>query len=150
MAWFEGTHSDTFTVQNTLEATRGHFSSLATIVAHTEGIESHQIDGDTVHFVLALQDHGVVKFKGDYRCTYVRDGDSLRWHSAGGNTDQSGVIRFQATDAGTQVEYTETVKVDLEVATPMAMMLKPVMGPMLAHEIKGFVKRMTKSLPGTL
>jgi len=146
MAWFEGTHRDTFTVPSSLELTRGHFSDLATIVAHTEGLESHDIDGDTIHFVLALQDHGVVKFKGDYRCTYALEGDRLIWKSAGGNTEQSGEARFQATDGGTQVDYTETVRVDLEVPGPMAMMLKPVMGPMLAHEIKGFVKRMTRSL----
>ena len=146
MPWFEGTHTDTFTVSNPLETTRHHFSDLSTIVAHTEGLASHEIDGNTIHFVLALQDHGVVKFQGDYRCTYVLEGDTLRWHSAGGNTDQSGEITFCAVDDGTEVSYSETVKVDLDLAAPMAMMLKPVMGPMLAHEIKGFVKRMTTSL----
>jgi len=147
MAWFEGTHTDSFTVPTDLDTTRRHFSDLPTIVAQTEGLESHSIDGGTVHFVLALQDHGVVKFKGDYKCTYVLDGDKLEWTSAGGNTEQSGKIQFRAADSGTQVEYSETVRIDLDVASVMATMLKPVMGPMLAHEIKGFVKRMTKSLP---
>jgi hypothetical protein len=146
MPWFEGTHSDTFTVPNAIDSTRHHFSDLSTIAAHTEGLSSHEIDGTTLHFVLALQDHGVVKFQGDYRCTYTLDGDTLSWCSAGGNTDQSGEIRFRAVDGGTEVSYTETVKVDLDLAAPMAMMLKPVMGPMLVHEIKGFVKRMTRSL----
>ncbi len=146
MAWFEGTHTDTFTVPADLATTRGHFADLATIVAHTEGLESHSIDGDTVHFVLALQDHGVVKFKADYKCTYTLDGDHFKWVSAGGNTEQSGEIRFQASGGGTVVDYKETVKVDIEVAAVMATMLTPIMGPMLTHEIKGFVKRMTKAL----
>ena len=147
MAWFEATHTDSFTVPADLDTTRTHFSDLATIVAQTEGLESHDINGDTVHFVLELQDHGVVKFKGDYKCTYALEGDELKWTSAGGNTLQSGKIVFKAASEGTQVDYTETVKVDLDVAMVMATMLKPVMGPLMVHEMKGFVKRMTKSLP---
>lgn len=148
MSWFEGTHSETFTVPRDLETTRRHFSDLATIVANTEGLASHTIEGDVVHFVLAPQDHGVVKFEGDYRCRYTLDGDTLRWSPAGGNTKQSGEATFRAIPGGTEVVYRETLEVDLDVNALMAPMLKMVMGPMLSHEAKEYVRRMVKSLNG--
>jgi len=147
MAWFEGSHTTTFTVPADLATTRAHFADPATIVAHTEHVASHTIGDDgTVHFVLANQDHGVVSFQGDFRCRYVLDGNTLRWTAEGGNTDQSGEATFAADGDGTKVDYTETVKVDLDVNAMMAPMLKPVMGPMIAHEIKEYLKRMQKSV----
>jgi hypothetical protein len=146
MTWFEGAHTETFTVPHDLETTRRHFSDPATIVRHTEGLQSHTIDGDVVHFVLAAQDHGVVKFAGDYRCRYTLDGDTLRWEPAGGNTKQSGQATFRAVDGGTEVTYREDLEVDLDVNALMAPMLKLVMGPMLAHEAKEYVRRMVKAL----
>lgn len=148
MAWFEGTHSETRVLEGELDACKRHFADLDTIARNTDGIESHTVDGDTVHLVLKLQDHGVVKFKGDYRCKYVLEGDTLRWESAGGNTDQSGEATFRAVEGGTEVAYRETVKVDLDIAAMMAPMLKPLMGPMIAHEIKEFVARMAKGVGG--
>jgi len=147
MPWFQGSHEETFTVPTSLEVTKRHFADPATIVANTEHVASHTIDDGLVHFVLELQDHGVVQFKGDYKCRYALEGDVLRWTAEGGNTEQAGEARFTATDAGTEVAYRETVKVDLDVGKMMAPMLKPVMGPMIGHEIKDFVKRMVKALP---
>jgi len=149
MPWFEGSHEETFTVPTSLEVTKQHFADPATVVAHTEHVASHTIDDGLVHFVLELQDHGVVKFTGDYKCRYTLDGDTLRWTAEGGNTDQSGEARFVAVASGTEVTYRETVKVDLDVGKMMAPMLKPVMGPMIGHEIKEYVKRMVKSLPAS-
>ncbi|MEQ1566141.1 MAG: hypothetical protein ABMA64_10925 [Myxococcota bacterium] len=146
MAWFEGTHSETFTVARDPAATRAHFADPAVIVAHTEGLQSHAIEGDVVHFVMKPQDHGVVKFAGDYRCRYTLDGDVLRWSPAGGNTRQSGEATFRAAAGGTEVTYTETIEVELEVNAMMAPMLKLVMGPMLAHEAKEYVRRMVSAL----
>jgi len=145
--WFEGSHEETFTVPTSLEVTKQHFADPDTIVAHTADVASHHIDGGLVHFVLAKQDHGVVQFQGDYKCRYVLDGDVLRWTAEGGNTDQSGEATFTAADDGTEVAYREVVKVDLDVGKMMAPMLKPVMGPMIAHEIKEYLKRMRASLP---
>ena len=138
----------TFTVARDLPTTRAAFADPGTIAAHTEGLRSHAVEGDVVHFVLALQDHGVVKFEGDYRCRYVLEGDTLRWTPAGGNTKQSGEARFRAVPGGTEVVYTETLEVDLDVNAMMAPMLRMVMGPMLAHEAKEYLRRMVKSLQG--
>jgi hypothetical protein len=44
------------------------------------------------------------------------------------------------------VSYRETLEVDLDVNALMAPMLKLVMGPMLAHEAKEYVRRMIKAL----
>ena len=146
MTWFEGSHSETCTVPRDLATTRRHFSDPATIVAQTEGLASHAIEGDTINFVMKPQDHGVVKFAGDYRCRYVLDGDVLRWSPAGGNTRQSGEAVFREVPGGTEVTYRETLEVDLDVNALMAPMLKLVMGPMLAHEAKEYVRWMVKAL----
>ncbi len=146
MSWFEGSHHETFTVPADLETTKAHFANIDTIAAHTEHLASYTKDGDVVHFVLDEQDHQVVKFTGDYRCRYVLEGNELVWTALGGNVDQSGKASFRAVDGGTEVDYSETVKVDLAVNAMMAPMIKPLMGPMMAHEIKGFLKRMRKAL----
>ena len=146
MTWFEGSHSETFTVPRDLETTRRHFSDPATIVAHTDGLQSHEIEGEVVHFVMAPQDHGVVKFAGDYRCRYTLDGDTLRWSPAGGNTKQSGEATFRAVPGGTEVVYREALEVEVETNAIVAPMLRLVMGPMIANEVKEYVRRMAKSL----
>jgi hypothetical protein len=146
MPWFEGSHTETFTVPADLASTKAHFADVDTIAANTEHLASHSVDGDVVHFVLEEQNHQVVVFTGDYKCRYVLDGDTLVWTSEGGNTDQSGQATFRAVDGGTEVAYSETVKVDLDVNAMMAPMLKPLMGPMIGHEIKEYLKRMRKAL----
>jgi uncharacterized membrane protein len=147
MAWFEGSHRTTFTVPASVEATKAHFADPATIVANTEHVESHTIEDDgTVHFVLAEQDHTVVKFKGDYRSRYVLDGDTLVWTAEGGNTEQSGKATFTADGDGTRVDYEETVRVDLDLPAMMVPMAKPLIGPMVTHEIKEYLSRMQKGL----
>lgn len=151
MTTFDGTYTDTITIPRDLEATRRAFSDPGAIVAHTEGLASHAIarepDGSVVvHFVMVPQDHGVVKFAGDYRCRYTVDGDTLRWAPAGGNTHQSGSATFRAVPGGTEVRYEETIAVELDVNAMMAPMLKLVIGPMLAHEAKEYVRRVVKTL----
>lgn len=148
MAWFEGTHAQSLVLDVGVEAAKAHFANLATIAANTGDLESHGIEGDVLHFVLKAQDHaGVVKFQGDYRCRYALEGDTLRWTPVSGNVVQSGEARFKALpDGKTALDYTETVKVDMDVPALMAPMLAPLIGPMLAHEVKGYVGRMVASL----
>lgn len=148
MAWFEGTHAQSLVLNAGIDAAKAHFANLATIAANTGDLESHQVEGDVLHFVLKAQDHaGVVKFQGDYRCRYTLEGDTLRWTPTGGNVQQSGEARFKALpDGKTALDYTETVKVDMDVPALMAPMLAPLIGPMLAHEVKGYVGRMAASL----
>lgn len=148
MAWFEGTHAQSLVLNADLATAKAHFANLATIAANTGDLDRHQIEGDLLHFVLKAQDHaGVVKFQGDYRCRYTVEGDTVRWTPAGGNVQQSGEARFKPLpDGKTALDYTETVKIDMDVPAMMAPMLSPLIGPMLTHEIKGFVGRMAGSL----
>lgn len=149
MPWFEGTHSESRPLPLPPEAAVAHFADLEAIVAATKGVESSDVDGRTVHFSLEEEDHGVVKFKGDFRCTYEADGNTLRWATAeGANVEQSGEARFVPASGGCTITYTETVRVDLGVPAMMAPMLKPMIGPVLAKEIKGYLDRMVDALPG--
>lgn len=146
MAWFEGTHSETRDLDVSVEAAAAHFADTAAVVAASKDLESTTIDGDVIHFVLKEEDHGVMKFKGDYRCKYVRDGSVVRWETLEGNLDQSGEARFEPAGDGCKMHYTETVKVDIEVPAMMRPVLKPVISALMTNGIKDFVKAMSKSL----
>ena len=146
MPWFEGSHSETFTVPSDLEATKAHFADLDVIAKNTEHLASYEVSGDVLHFRLEEQNHQVVVYTGDFKCRYALADDRLVWTSEGGNTDQSGTATFRSVEGGTEVTYTETVKVDLDINAMMAPMLKPLMGPMIGHEIKEYLKRMRKAL----
>ena len=142
MPWFEGTHSETRDLDVPPDAARARFADPAAIVAATKNVESSELDGRTIHFVLAEEDYGVLKFKPDYRCTYELDGDTLRWSTSEGNVDQSGEARFEARGAGTRLHYTERIKMNLDVPAMMAPMVQPVIGAVVASEIKGYLDRM--------
>lgn len=147
MAWMEGTHEETRTLTVPPEVAAAHFASLDAIVAATKGVESSTIDGTTIHFVLEEEDHGVAKFKADYRCTYEQDGLVVKWRPAGGNIEQSGSATFTATDEGCTVHYQESLRIDLPIPGMMAPVVRPLVGPLVAKEIKGYLDRITASLP---
>ncbi|MBX2798115.1 MAG: SRPBCC family protein [Myxococcales bacterium] len=148
MPWFEGTHTETRALPVSPEVALAHFADLQAIRTATKGVESAEISQRTIHFVLQEEDYGVVKFKPEYRCTYQADGGKLSWNTEeGANLKQSGEATFTATDGGCEISYTETVQVELEVAAMMAPMLKPVVGPVLAKEVKGYLDRMIEGLP---
>ncbi len=149
MTWFEGSHSETVTVNADLARARAFFADPAAVVAQTKDVESSTIEGDTVRFVLKLQDHGVMKFQGRYGCRYfVADDKTVRWEPVGeGNTKQSGEAVFTAIPGGgTRVDYREEVAIDLDVPGLMAPMLKPIIGPMVAYEMKEYLRRMVAAL----
>lgn len=146
MPWFEGSHAEKRTVAAPLDAVRAHFADPNTILAHTKDVESGTVDDRTIHFVMKEEDHGIMKFQADFRCTYTLDGDVLSWETHEGNLKQTGTATFAADGAGTVVDYTEKVEVDLGVPAMAAPMLKPVIGAMLSSEIKGFFDRMAKSV----
>lgn len=147
MPWFEGTHTESRTIEGPLARVRDHFANPETIIANTKGLESSSIADGVIHFVMEEEDHGVVKFKGDLQCRYELDGDTLRWTTVSdGNMKQSGRAVFRAEGEATVLDYSEKVEVDLGVPGMMAPMLKPVIGALLANEMKDYVKRMTKAL----
>lgn len=147
MAWFEGSHTETRTLTADLATALAHIQDPQSIIDATKNVESATLTDNVVHFQMAEEDHGVVKFKADFKCTYEAIDNGIRWTSVeGGNLDQSGEATVTAKGDGCELTYTELVKIDLPVPGMMAPMLKPVIGPMMASEIKDFVKRYTASL----
>ncbi|MCA9566205.1 MAG: hypothetical protein KC656_00105 [Myxococcales bacterium] len=148
MPWFEGTHSETRTLPVDASTLIAHLQDPNTMIAATKGLENASVSDGVVHFVMKEEDHGVVKFKGEYHCRYEPIEDGVRWTSLdGGNLDQSGEATVRALDEGCELTYRETVKIDLGVPSMMAPMLKPVIGPMMANEVKDFVKRLVAGVP---
>jgi len=147
MPWFEGTHTETRSFDGPLATVRDHFANPEVILANTKGLESSSVEDGVIHFVMEEEDHGVVKFKGEFRCKYELDGNTLRWTTlSDGNMKQSGTAVFSEKDGGTSVDYSEKVEIDLGVPGMMAPMLKPVISALLGNEMKDYVKRMTAAL----
>lgn len=148
MATFESTYTHTFTVPVSLAVARDHFANPEVIIAHTQDVETATVEGDTIHFVMKAQEHmGISTFQPDYRSTYTVSGDVIRWAPKGeANTRQSGSATFTARGDETEVVYSESVAIDMDVPKLMAPMLKPVIGAVLSHEIKEFTARMRKTL----
>lgn len=149
MAWFEGEHRESVTVAADRDRARAFFADPEAILAHSKDVESSRVEGETIHFVIKLQDHGVMKFQGRFACRYhAPDEATVRWEPVGeGNTKQSGEAVFTALPGGgTRIDYRERVAIDLDVPGMMAPMLKPVVGPMVTYEIKEYLRRMTAAL----
>ncbi len=147
MAWFEGTHTESRTLPHPKEAVRAHFSDLETIAKNTSDLESHSIDGDVLTMHMKEQNHGIVKFKGHVECRFSLEGDTLTWEAVGDtNLKQSGKATFTANGDGTDLDYTETIAIDLGIPKLMAGGLKPMIAPMLSKEVKDYVDRMAQSL----
>ena len=147
MPWFEGTHTESRTFDAPLATVRDHFANPEKILAHTKGLETSSVTDGVVHFVMEEENHGVATFKGDFRCRYVVEGDTVRWTPEGdGNMKQSGQATFSEKDGKTVMDYTETIEIDLGVPGMMAPMLKPVISALLGNEMKDYVKRMASDL----
>lgn len=146
MAWLEGTHQETRTLPVDAQTAAAHFADPTQIIAATKHVAESTVDGSTIHFVLEEEDHGVAKFKADYRCTYTRDGLTVRWAPAGGNLEQSGTATFTPTEKGCSMQYQESLKIDIPVPGMMTAMLKPLVGPLVAKEIKAYLDRITTAL----
>lgn len=147
MAWFEGKHTETRELDVPADVAAAHFADPQAVIAATKGIESAEVEGGTIRFVLAEEDHGVVKFKGAYTCTYERvDENTVRWSTSEGNLKQSGEATFTPSASGCSLDYTEKVEIELDVPTMMVPMAKPLIGPMLGNEVKGYLDRLLANL----
>ena len=148
MSWFEGTHTEVRSLRVAPDVARAHFCDPHAIVAATKNVERSEVTGTTVRFVIAEENHGIVKFKADYTCTYTLSGDTVTWSTAPGcNCRQSGSARIVAEADGCTLTYTETIAVDLPVPKLMAPAVRPLVGPMIASEIAAYLHRLATSLP---
>ena len=99
-----------------------------------------------MNFLLNEKNHGVTKFQGKYTCRYTfPDEETLIWETLGqdGNINASGKATFKATaDGQTEIDYHGLLSLDMDLNKMMAGMLKPVVGQMIAYEMKEYVKRM--------
>lgn len=146
MAWFENTYEDTRSLKCDAATAAAHFADTDVVVAATKGVEASTLEDGVLHLDLAEEDHGVMKFKGSYRCRYVQDGNTVRWETLDGNVDQSGEARFEPAADGCTMHYRETVKLDLDMPSMMAPMLRPVIAALISNEVKDYLKRITASL----
>lgn len=147
MATFQGDFRETFTTSATPLHARNTFGDLDTIIENYGALESGtKKDNETVTFLLTEQNHGVTKFQGNYTCRYTFPNDeTLVWETLGtdGNIQASGTATFKANAAGTtEIDYHGKLALDMNLNKMMAGMLKPVVGQMIAHEMKEYVKRM--------
>jgi len=147
MATFHGDFRETFTTKASPTDARKTFGDLDTIIANYGALEhGDKVDDQTVKFLLKEQNHGVTKFQGQYTCRYTfPDEQTLVWEtlSADGNIQAEGKATFSTTSDGqTEIDYHGKLSLEMKLNKMMAGMLKPVVGQMIAYEMKEYVKRM--------
>ncbi len=147
MAWMEGSHEETRELPLSAEAAAAYFADPEKIAAATKSAERIDVEGATIHYVLQEEDHGVVKFKPDYRSTYTLEGTTVSWEPSGGNIEQKGRATFTPSGDGCTMHYTETMRLDLPISNMMAPMVRPLLGPVLKKEIQSYLDRMVSGLP---
>lgn len=146
MAIFHGDFHETFTTTASPLNARNTFGNLDTIIANYGDLEhGDKLDDNTVKFLLKEQNHGVTKFQGQYTCRYTFPNEgTLVWEtiSEDGNIQAEGTATFSAGADGTQIDYHGKLSIEMKLNKMMAGMLKPVVGQMIAHEMRAYVKRM--------
>ena len=150
MATFHGDFRETFTTQASPMDARNTFGDLDAIIANYGALEQgDKLNDRTVKFLLKEQNHGVTTFQGNYTCRYTFPDDStLVWEtvSEDGNIQAEGTATFTANAEGqTAIDYHGKLSLDMDLNKIMAGMLKPVVGQMIAYEMKEYVKRMIKA-----
>ena len=89
--------------------------------------------------------NGISKFQGTYTCRYTfPDEQTLIWETVGddGNIQAEGKATFKGSETGTEIDYHGKLAIEMKINKMMAGMLKPVIGQMIAHEMRAYVKRM--------
>jgi hypothetical protein len=150
MATFNGDFRETFTTTASPLQARDTFGDLDTIIENYGELErGDKLDAHTVQFLLKEQNHGITKFQGKYTCQYTcPDEQTLTWKTVGepGNIQAEGTAIFtQSGDGSTSIDYHGKLSLEMDLNKMMAGMLKPVVGQMIAHEMKEYVKRMIRA-----
>lgn len=151
MAWIEGTHEETFTVDAPYADVVDYFCDPAKFKAAFSQMESGEEVSDGVwHWVLEEKNEGGIKFKPDYTVTYERDGDALQWSTQEGcNMTSTG--RTELTDLGggqTEVAYRETIATDLPIPRLAAKLFRPIVSREIARGVGDFLERSRAILAG--
>ena len=152
MAIFHGDFHETFTTSASPSNARDTFGNLDAIITNYGDLErGEKLDDNTVKFLLKEQNHGISKFQGAYTCRYTfPDEQTLIWETIGtdGNIQAEGKATFHAEAEGTKIDYHGKLAIEMQLNKKMAGMLKFVVGQMIAHEMRAYVKRMIVAAEG--
>lgn len=134
MAWIEGTHEETFTVNADYDDVVAFFCDPAEFKRAFNQMESmEEVEDGVWEWVLEEKNEKGIKFQGRYVVDYVREGDTLTWSTREGNMRSEG--KTEITDLGggqTEVHYVETLATDLPIPRLAAKIFKPI----VAREIR--------------
>lgn len=151
MAWFSGSHEETFTVDVPFEEAKRHFADLDNIVAcYAELERSEKLDDKTLRLQLEPKSALGATFVGKYDCRYeFKEDNRLSWETV--NPDATikatGWAEFSPVGEGkTKVTYHESMDCDIPINRLLAKALKPIVERDIANGVKGYIKRMRGSI----
>lgn len=149
MAEMGGTLSEEFHTTAPPEQAAAWFADPVRIQAATEHLRRGSVEGDTIHFELEPQNHGVYTFEPTYGVCYTREGDTLTWAPSGpGNLVNRGRASFRASGSGTTISFTQTIGFELPVGRLAARLLSPVVGKLVVPSMRRYVQQMIAGLEG--
>lgn len=149
MAQFDSEIDEVFPVSAPLDVVTRHFQDRQAIVKGTTQAEKATIgDDDSIHFVLAAQQHGPYSFTPDYVVHYVDGEHSLSWTTREGNMVNEGTATFSArADGGTDVRYRCRIAFELPIPRLVAGPLRGVVAKIAQPSIRAYVHNMIASVP---
>lgn len=149
MAEFSGSYEETFVLDVPIEAAKGHFGNLDTIIANSEGMDrTEKLDEKTIHFLVKPRSAMGVEFRGDYTIEYTFASPTrFEWRSVGkGNMASTGACDFVAKgDSRTQVTYREQISMDLPINRLVAKAINPIVKSSISGGVKDYLERMRRS-----
>ncbi|TVR02093.1 MAG: hypothetical protein EA398_08665 [Deltaproteobacteria bacterium] len=137
MAWIEGTHEETRTIAAPEEKVLAWFADPAVFREAMAQVETaEEIRAGVYRWILQEKNEKGIRFRPDYTVAYQRDGNTVTWHPEGGNMKSSGRCAVRRIDdARSEIQYRETIAVDL----PIPRLMAKVFSPIVAREIRGGV-----------
>lgn len=142
MAWIEGTETQCFFVSRAPAEVAEYFSNPEIFAAAFSQLESKEkLADDTWRWTLVGKSEKGITFQGVYTVKYVRTDEGVTWETTGGNMRSTGVVVCTPQDDGTDVNYSETLSVDLPIPKIAAKIFRPIVAREIRAGVGDFLDR---------
>lgn len=148
MAWFEGEHRTTETIQAPADKVLAWFGNPEIFKAAIGDLQTlDKVDDNTWRFVLTERSEKGIRFQPDYTVTYTTDGDTVRWKTREGcNMLTTGEARVTAAGDGARVEYFESIRTEIPVPKLLASFARGLVSKEVSKGISSYVRASKRKL----
>lgn len=150
MAWIEGSHKRTFSVNVPLDEAADFMSDPGRIQRAMVSLDvSEKVDDQTYRWLLKEIGAKNITFRGDYTVRYSREGNKVTWESLEdtGNMRTSGKAEYKDLGNGkTEITYEETLASDLPIPKLAAKVFRPIVAREVTKGIDEFIDALEETM----